>query len=90
LIDNTPPSVRASVQNGVIEVAAEDRSPLRRCEYSIDAGPWLPVEAVDGVTDSPAETFRIEPGKLNAGEHLVVIRVTDSAGNAGLAKLILR
>jgi hypothetical protein len=90
LIDNTPPSVRASVQNGVIEVTAEDRSPLRRCEYSIDAGPWLPVEAVDGVTDSPTETFRIEPGKLNAGEHLVVIRVTDSAGNAGLAKLILR
>jgi hypothetical protein len=95
LIDNTPPVVTAkSARNGTaleITVDADDRaSALRRCEYSVDAGPWLPVEAVDGVTDSPREQFLIRLGALPAGEHLVVIRVYDTAGNAGLAKVVVR
>ncbi len=65
-------------------------SSLRRCEYSIDAGPWLPVEAADGVTDSEHERFVIRLEKVAAGEHLVVIRVYDAAGNAGLAKVVVR
>ena len=74
-----------------IDVDAEDRgSALRRCEYSIDAGAWSPVEAADGVTDSNREHFNIHLPNLPAGEHLVVIRVYDSAGNAGLAKVIVR
>jgi hypothetical protein len=32
--------------------AADAASPLRRCEYSLDAGNWTPVEAGDGVIDS--------------------------------------
>ncbi|HLW75749.1 MAG TPA: hypothetical protein VKS01_02170, partial [Bryobacteraceae bacterium] len=90
LIDNTPPTVTAGAprrENGVVEidVDAQDRgSSLRRCEYSIDAGPWQPVEAADGVTDSEQERFDIRIANLAAGEHLVVIRVFDTAGNAGL------
>jgi hypothetical protein len=101
LIDNTPPVVTASaprhVGNNVgmaiveIDVDAEDRaSDLRRCEYSIDAQPWLPVEAVDGITDSPRERFLIRMENFPAGEHVVVVRVYDSAGNAGLAKVVVR
>ncbi|HWZ34307.1 MAG TPA: hypothetical protein VNX18_23375 [Bryobacteraceae bacterium] len=96
LIDNTPPVVVASAprRNGSsveIDVDAEDRgSALRRCEYSIDAGPWTPVEAADGVTDSPAERFNIRLGGFPPGEHLVVIRAYDTAGNAGLAKVVVR
>jgi hypothetical protein len=96
LIDNTPPTVSVSAprrNGGVIEidVEAQDRgSVLRRCEYSIDAGPWTPVEAADGVTDSAEETFNLRLRNFPAGEHLVVIRVYDVAGNAGLAKVVVR
>jgi hypothetical protein len=96
LIDSTPPVVTASAarRSGSaveIDVDAEDRgSVLRRCEYSIDAGQWMPVEAADGVTDSARERFLIRLDKIAAGEHLIVIRVYDAAGNAGLTKVIVR
>jgi hypothetical protein len=96
LIDSTPPVVTASAprRNGAVvevDVDAEDRgSVLRRCEYSLDAGQWMPVEAADGVTDSARERFLIRLDKVSAGEHLIVIRVYDAAGNAGLTKVIVR
>ena len=96
LIDNTPPVVNAGAarRSGTaieIDVDAEDRgSALRRCEYSVDARPWVPVEAVDGVTDSAREQFRIHIDNFPPGEHLVVIRAYDVAGNAGLAKVVVR
>ncbi|MSV34318.1 MAG: hypothetical protein EXQ47_01795 [Bryobacterales bacterium] len=96
LIDNTPPAVRTAAprRNGnalEIDVDAEDRgSSLRRCEYSVDARPWQPVEAADGVTDSPGERFLVRIADLAPGEHLIVIRAYDAAGNAGLAKVVIR
>jgi len=96
LIDSTPPVVTASAprRSGSmveVDVDAEDRgSVLRRCEYSIDAGQWVPVEASDGVTDSPRERFLIRLDKVSEGEHLLVIRVYDAAGNAGLTKVVVR
>jgi len=96
IIDNTPPAVtvsspRRDAAGVALDVAAEDRGgTLKRCEYSVDAGPWSPVEAADGVTDSPREQFHINLRGLPPGEHLVVIRVYDTAGNAGLTKVILR
>ena len=96
LIDNTPPQVTAGAVRRTgsaveIDIDAEDRaSALRRCEYSVDAGPWLPVEAADGVTDSPRERFLIRIDNFPAGEHVIVIRAYDSAGNAGLAKVVVR
>lgn len=94
--DNTPPVVRASAprRNGAaveIDVDAEDAaSALRRFEYSIDAGPWMPVEASDGVTDSAKERFNVRLESLVPGEHLIVIRAYDATGNAGLAKVVVR
>ena len=48
------------------------------------------MEAVDGVTDSPTETFKIRIENLRPGESLVVVRVYDASGNAGLAKVVIR
>jgi hypothetical protein len=96
VIDNTPPLVTPGAARRVgtrleIDVAAEDRgSALRRCEFSVDAGPWSQVEAADGVTDSARETFPIRIENFPAGEHLVSIRAFDAAGNAGLAKVVVR
>jgi hypothetical protein len=95
LIDNTPPTVSLSAprrSNDRVEVDADvvdQTSPLRRFEYSLDAGPWTPVEAADGVTDSPREQYHIAIERLRAGEHLLVVRAYDTANNAGLAKVII-
>ena len=99
LVDNAAPivTVRSAVRtvNGPASGAdvtfdAQDAvSPLRRAEWSIDAGHWNPVAPVDGVLDSPAEQFRFHIDTVPAGEHLLVIRVADSAGNNGLGKVVL-
>ncbi|MBI3470282.1 MAG: hypothetical protein HY013_02880 [Candidatus Solibacter usitatus] len=96
LIDNTPPvvavgAVRRSGAAVEIEVEAADAaSPLRRCEYSLDAGPWIPAAALDGVIDSQREKFLLKLDAVPPGEHVVVVRAVDSANNAGLAKTVLR
>ena len=95
MIDNTPPvvtigPVRRTGTTAELEFEARDAaSPLRRCEYSLDATGWVPLEAADGVIDSQQERFVLSLDKLTPGEHLVVIRVLDSANNAGLAKVVL-
>lgn len=96
LIDNTPPKVRLGTPRRVgmdleIEVEAEDEaSALRRAEYSVDAGPWTPLAAEDGVADSPRERFLLRLVNPPPGERVVVVRVHDAADNAGLAKVVLR
>jgi hypothetical protein len=96
LIDNTPPvitikTVRYAAGAAHIEFSAADAaSPLRRCEYSLDASGWVPVEAADGVIDSLEEAFSLDLAKLSPGEHVVVMRAADSASNVGLAKVVLR
>jgi hypothetical protein len=96
LIDNTPPAVhiRTSTRTGAaadIAFDAQDAaSPLRRAEWSLDAGAWTPVAPSDGVLDSPSEEFRLHVTGIPAGEHLLVLRVADSGGNTGLAKVNLR
>jgi hypothetical protein len=96
MIDNTPPSVtvgevRHSGATAHIEFEAVDlASALRRCEYSLDAAGWVPVEAADGVIDSLREKFVLDLSGLPPGEHLIVIRAADSANNTGVAKVILK
>lgn len=95
LIDLTPPRVtlaapRRDAQSVTISANAQDAaSPLRRAEYSINAGPWRMVEAADGITDSRAESYEIRIAPVPRGETTVVVRVLDSAGNPGLARVVL-
>jgi hypothetical protein len=95
LIDNTPPvvHVQSSFRNGnvadIVFDAQDAASPLRRAEWSLDAGAWLPVAPVDGILDSPTEQFRLHVDNIPAGEHVLVLRVADSGGNTGLAKVVL-
>lgn len=96
VIDNTPPVVtpgplRRDGMKLEIDVDVIDQSSaLRRCEYSLDAASWIPLEASDGVTDSARERFELRLDNLKPGEHLIVFRAYDGAGNAGLAKVIVR
>jgi len=96
LIDNTPPAITVvsqELRNGVLDVifsGADTASALRRCEYSLDAGVWSPLQSEDGVIDSPMERFHLHLENVPAGEHMLVLRVVDSGNNAGLKKLVLR
>ena len=96
LVDNTPPAVTPGTPKragGRVEIqfeASDASSPLRRAEYSVDAGPWTPVEAGDGIIDAGEERFLVRLESVPPGEHLVVLRVYDSAENAGLAKVVVR
>jgi hypothetical protein len=96
MIDNTPPVVTIAVvrhSGGAAHIefeAADAASPLRRCEYSLDAANWVPVAAADGVIDSLREKFVLDLTGLAPGEHLLVIRAADSANNTGVAKVILK
>ena len=93
LVDQTPPSVTvlASGAGGEPRFQASDAaSAIRVAEYSVDAGDWRPVLSDDGILDSPVETFTLRLGDLEPGEHLVVLRVRDRAGNTALGKALLR
>jgi hypothetical protein len=96
MIDNTPPVVAIAVvrhSGGAAHIefeASDAASPLRRCEYSLDAANWVPVAAADGVIDSLREKFVLDLTGLAPGEHLLVIRAADSANNTGVAKVILK
>ena len=96
MIDNTPPVVTIGVvrhSGGAAHIefeAADAASPLRRCEYSLDAASWVPVAAADGVIDSLRERFVLDLTGLAPGEHLLVIRAADSANNTGTTKVILK
>jgi hypothetical protein len=96
MIDNTPPVVTIGVvrqSGGAAHIefdAADAASPLRRCEYSLDAASWVPVAAADGVIDSLREKFVLDLTGLAPGEHLLTIRAADSANNTGVTKVILK
>jgi WD40 repeat protein len=62
-IDNTAPRIEnlaAHLEGQELHVtfhAADDSSPIKRAEYSIDAGDWQYVEPVGALSDSKAENY---------------------------------
>ncbi len=91
LIDNTPPVLTLSVLSnaGLDFQAADAVSPLKRCEYAIDGGSWIPLAPIDGILDSRTARFHVDLTQRPPGEHLLVLRAFDSGNNAGLAKVVL-
>jgi WD40 repeat protein len=99
-VDTTPPRIEnlnAAVEGGQIHVrlrAMDGFSPIKRAEYSLDAGEWKYVEPVGQLSDSRTEDydFKLTPeaGKDAASEHVIVVRVYDKYENMGSAKTVLR
>ena len=94
-VDNTPPEVKVLSQtttaNGAeIHFQAQDEtSPLRAAEISQDGKDWYDVLPDDGIADSRTETFTVRVRNLGPGEHVVTLRAFDTAGNAGLGKVLV-
>jgi hypothetical protein len=101
-VDTTPPRIEnltASLEGGQIHVRfrAEDGfSPIKKAEYSVDAGEWKYVEPVGKLSDAKAEEydFKVTPegGKDGSAssEHVVVLRVYDRYDNSGAAKTVVK
>ena len=97
-VDTTPPQIKdlnAALANGKIRVTfnAEDSfSPLKKAEYSIDAGDWQFVEPIGQLSDSKTESydFQVPVSAGAASEHVVVVRVYDRYDNLSSAKTVLR
>jgi hypothetical protein len=62
-VDTTPPQIEklsATVEGGQVHIsfrAADNLSPIKRAEYSIDAGDWQYVEPVGQLSDSKTEDY---------------------------------
>ncbi len=89
-LDQTAPVLEVSYLNGKLNVKCTDAaSPIRRIEYSINAGRWVLMEAADGIYDSREETASAVLA-LPAGEALVTVRAFDAALNVSLRKLVVK
>src|SRR5271163_4329145 len=100
-VDTTPPRIEnllALIEGADVHVifrASDGFSPIKRAEYSVDAGEWKYVEPVGQLSDAKTENydFKVTPeeGKDGAAsEHVVVVRVYDRYENMGAAKALIR
>ncbi|MBM3240364.1 hypothetical protein FJZ31_29120 [Candidatus Poribacteria bacterium] len=95
-IDNTQPTISeitvTSAANGAFQVkcAAEDKiNHIKEAVFSIDGQDWQMVFPVDGIFDSRTEAFDFTtPSDLKVGEHTVVVKIVDTAGNVSSGKQI--
>jgi hypothetical protein len=100
-VDTTPPRIEnlgAFFQGNQVHVicrAVDGFSPIKRAEYSIDAGEWKYVEPVGQLSDAKMENYEFDITPENAkdgaaSEHVVVMRVYDRYENMGAAKVLIR
>ena len=104
-VDNTPPAITGligTVEGNQLRVhfrASDSFSPIKRAEYSLDAGDWQFVEPVGQLSDSKTEDydFRVPlTAAVQAGstpvsnDHVVVVRAYDRFDNLATAKVVIR
>jgi hypothetical protein len=89
LVDNTPPVVVRMAVSGdrVVGVAEDASSAIKRLELAVDGTSWTQLFPEDGIPDMPREAFSIPIAGLLPGEHVLVIRVFDLAGNPGTGRV---
>ena len=95
-VDTTPPQIKlkATLEGGQIHVtgSAEDSfSPIKKAEYSVDAGDWQFVEPVGELSDAKNENYDFKTAiAAGAVDHVVVMRVYDRYDNMSSAKTVVR
>lgn len=92
-VDTTPPRIdylNAAYDAGQLHItfrAVDGFSPIKRAEYSVDAGDWQFIEPVDQISDSRVENYDVSvrlPGL--APPENVVASAADSSGKKGKRK----
>ncbi len=69
VIDNTPPRITiGELRNRQFDFQAADAtSPLKRSEYSVDGGTWIPVDPLTGILDTKEASVPSRPARPAAG-----------------------
>jgi len=105
-VDTTPPLVenlsatyaagsgnseRNQSQIHVTFRATDSFSPIKRAEYSLDAGDWQYIEPVGELSDARRETYDFHVNvPASETEHVVVVRAYDRYDNMSAAKTVIR
>lgn len=95
-VDNTPPAVtdvKARLGSRRAEVSAtvsDSFSVIGEISYSVDAGEWQLILPEDGLADATSERVRFTTGELEPGEHSIVVKAADRAGNVSAGKVVVR
>jgi hypothetical protein len=94
-VDNTPPRIDrfkpvVSKESLHVTFAASDSfSVVREAAYSVDAGDWVPAPPSDGLSDSLQESYDLSLPSPPPGEHSIVVRAIDAAGNVGSGRAVV-
>lgn len=92
-IDNSSPDLSLKVESvasnrATIRATATDRTTvIRRAEYQLDGGAWLPVFPTDGLADSLREEFILTLDLPDRRPHLVALRVFDANSNIAISQI---
>ena len=94
-ITSSPPRIQVQsrdVKGNSVEIRFAAQSAvasLYAAEFSVDGGDWQIIYPSDGIADAPTEEFQFT-AQAPPGEHIIGIRVTDSVGNVGTARVIFK
>jgi hypothetical protein len=94
VVCHAPPAVTvraAGLEGGRMVLEAQAASPLVRltgASFAVNGKKWVHVFPTDGLFDSKSETFRFRTDALEAGAYVLVLRVTDAAGNTGSGDVV--
>ncbi len=81
----------AGLEGGRMVIVGNARSPLVRltaASFAVNGKKWTNVFPTDGLFDSKSETFRFKTEALKPGAYVVVLKVSDAAGNTGTADVV--
>lgn len=85
-VDTTPPRIdylNAGYDAGQLHItfrAVDGFSPIKRAEYSVDAGEWQFIEPVDQISDSKVENYDVTVRLPGAPAPETMVAAADSAG----------
>jgi hypothetical protein len=95
-IDNTPPAITGIageiLSGGRVRLrftATDASTAISEAFFAADGGDPRPILSVDGILDSESENFDVIIPGLSAGEHVISVRVKDSADNSASAKTVI-
>ncbi len=76
---------------GRMKIEASAASPLVRltsASFAVNGRRWEGVFPADGLFDARSESFKFRTGELKPGAYVLVLKVTDAAGNTGSADVL--
>ena len=88
-IDNTPPAITFATEGDDVVIRVSDKlSAIGKVEYSADAQKWIRLTPIDGLADSPNETYRLKRSAVSG--KFVIVRAVDASYNVATESITVR